>query len=74
MPNACGLRWTLNCQSILNTDYLYGTDGWVYFRTPNAEIMAGLISLNKNEAMMPSSLRAAMVGDRTAREINWIQP
>lgn len=39
-----------------------------------AEIMAGRIPLNKNEAMMPPSLRAAMVGDRTAREINWIQP
>lgn len=38
-----------------------------------AEIMAGRIAIDSNKAKMPSSLRAAKVGNTTAKEINWIQ-
>lgn len=39
-----------------------------------AEIMAGRIAINDNEARMPASLRAARVGAMTASEINWLSP
>lgn len=39
-----------------------------------AEIMAGRIAINNNEARMPDGLRTARIGTLTAREINWLQP
>ncbi len=36
-----------------------------------AEIMGGVIALSETEAVMPESLRLAMIGPQTAREINW---
>jgi hypothetical protein len=38
-----------------------------------AEIMAGRIAMDTNNARMPASLRATRVGEQTAREINWIK-
>ncbi len=38
-----------------------------------AEIMAGRIAIDPHQAKMPDSLRKAKVGEKTAREINWIQ-
>ena len=37
-----------------------------------AEIMGGVIPLSESQAVMPESLRRAMVGEQTAREINWL--
>ena len=37
-----------------------------------AEIMAGRIPISKNLAKMPNDLRFCLVGEQTAREINWI--
>lgn len=38
---------------------------------PGAEIMAGRTALSPTEAEMPTSLLEAVVGTRTAQEINW---
>ena len=38
-----------------------------------AEIMAGRIALSRTEAEMPHGLDAALVGTRTAHEINWVR-
>jgi len=37
-----------------------------------AEIMAGRIPLNSTQAKMPKDLRFSLVGEQTAKEINWI--
>jgi hypothetical protein len=37
-----------------------------------AEIMAGRTPLSKNEAVTPASLDDAMIGSKTAQEINWL--
>ena len=38
-----------------------------------AEIMAGRVPLSQNEAEMPKDLRFSLIGEQTAKEINWIQ-
>ncbi|MDC9725182.1 MAG: hypothetical protein PSN44_04595 [Gammaproteobacteria bacterium] len=37
-----------------------------------AEIMAGRIPINETQAKMPKDLRFCLVGEQTAKEINWI--
>jgi hypothetical protein len=37
-----------------------------------AEIMAGRTPLSKNEAVTPASLEDALIGSKTAQEINWL--
>ena len=37
-----------------------------------AEIMAGRIPFNMTQARMPKDLRFCLVGEQTAKEINWI--
>jgi hypothetical protein len=37
-----------------------------------AEIMAGRTPLSKNEAAIPASLEDALIGSKTAQEINWL--
>jgi hypothetical protein len=37
-----------------------------------AEIMAGRIAVNRGESKMASSLRVSLIGDQTAREIQWL--
>jgi hypothetical protein len=37
-----------------------------------AEIMAGRMALSQSEALMPDDLRNVIIGDLTAREINWL--
>lgn len=39
-----------------------------------AEIMAGRIPLSQTAAEIPSTLNDALIGEKTAREINWMQP
>ncbi|HEY4697284.1 MAG TPA: hypothetical protein VIH29_04675 [Gallionella sp.] len=39
-----------------------------------AEIMAGRTPLSKNEAETPASLDDALIGGKTAQEINWLYP
>jgi hypothetical protein len=36
-----------------------------------AEIMAGRVPLSRTDADMPGSLNEALIGNKTAREINW---
>jgi len=38
-----------------------------------AEIMAGRIPVSESESSIPPSLNATVVGDATAREINWVR-
>jgi hypothetical protein len=38
-----------------------------------AEIMAGRIPLSDSEAKIPDSLNATLIGEGTAREINWLE-
>ncbi len=38
-----------------------------------AEVMGGRIPQSQNRAVMPESLQQVMIGELTAREINWIQ-
>ena len=38
-----------------------------------AEIMGGRIPLSATEAKIPSSLKKAIIGTKTAREIGWIK-
>ncbi|MEW6271144.1 MAG: hypothetical protein AB1689_17820 [Thermodesulfobacteriota bacterium] len=38
-----------------------------------AEIMAGRIPVSDSEAAMPPSLNATLIGEATAREINWVK-
>lgn len=40
----------------------------------NAEIMAGRIALDEDEAEIPSSLASVVVGRATAMEIGWVSP
>ena len=44
-------------------------------RTPQrrAEIMAGRIPISDTQAEMPASMRQVVIGEKTAREINWIK-
>ena len=42
------------------------------FPQRKAEIMAGRIPLSSDRAVMPESLKQALIGDKTSREINWI--
>ena len=37
-----------------------------------AEIMGGRIAISENQAIMPRSVKASVIGDKTAQEINWI--
>ncbi len=37
-----------------------------------AEIMAGRLAVGEGESEMPSSLRVCIIGDQTAREIQWL--
>lgn len=39
-----------------------------------AEIMAGRIPLSQSKSSMPKDLRFCLVGESTAKEINWISP
>lgn len=41
---------------------------------PGAEIMAGRTALAPDEAEMPARLADTVVGERTAAEINWLEP
>jgi hypothetical protein len=38
-----------------------------------AEIMAGRVPLSETSAVMPDGLGQAVIGDKTAREVNWIE-
>ena len=38
-----------------------------------AEIMGGRIALSPNTAVMPRGLRETVIGDQTAKEIQWIK-
>ena len=38
-----------------------------------AEIMAGRIALSEQKAKIPTSLKLTVVGEKTAKEINWIK-
>jgi len=39
----------------------------------SAEIMVGRIPISKELLMMPKSLRSTVIGEQTAREINWLE-
>jgi hypothetical protein len=39
-----------------------------------AEIMGGRIPISKTEAEIPTSLSKVVIGEKTAKEINWIKP
>jgi hypothetical protein len=43
------------------------------FPQPAAEIMAGRLPLSLYESYMPAGLRHVVVGNTTAREINWLR-